>query len=256
MADLNKQKDTEPAEPVEDKPPETKEEQEKRVRKESRRKLRVSWKPDHSLTEVRLFTHDPEEELGPRDRSQRQAGDVKGEGRVLKLHKDIDELGEEDEGGIREENLLNYREPSGMESSRPEATPQMLMSLEMDIDITPDDRARNYIKRGGTQEPTSPETKAQEHREATTLMVFYTSLADIPPSPKEPPPPSEDGIIPDPQSFGDLPDHVKVSPSFPVLDILVQYLMNLRVGSARTVLFFHQSQASTRCAAECTQQPV
>lgn len=96
------------------------------------------------------------------------------------------------------------------------------MSLEMDIGISPDDRAKNYIKRGGTQEPTSPEKKAQEHREVTTLMVFYTSLADIPPSPKEPPPPSEDEIIPDPQSFGDLPDHVKVSPSFPVLDILVQ----------------------------------
>ena len=210
MADLDKPKDPGPVEPTEDKPPETEEERKKRLRKEARRRLRVSWKPDHSLTEVRLFTHDPEEELGPGDRQQRQAGDVKGEGRILKLHKDLDELGEEDEGGIKEENLLGYYEPSGMRSLMFPALTYVLIDLEIDnADITPDDRARNYVKRGGTQEPTSPEKQAQEHREATTLMVFYTSLADIPPSPKEPPPPSDDEIVPDVQQFGELPDHVK-----------------------------------------------
>lgn len=210
MADLNKQKDPAPAEPAEDKPPETEEERKKRLRKEARRRLRVSWKPDHSLTEVRLFTHDPEEELGPGDRPQRQAGDVKGEGRILKLHKDLDELGEEDEGGIKEENLRDYHVSSGMPSSKSPDVMYLLTKSEIDnADITPDDRARNYIKRGGTQQPTSPEKQAQEHREATTLMVFYTSLADIPPSPKEPPPPSEDEIVPDAQPFGELPDHVK-----------------------------------------------
>lgn len=91
-----------------------------------------------------------------------------------------------------------------------------LTVLETDSNLTPDDRARNYVKRGGTQEPTSPEKKVQEHRESTTLMVFYTSLADVPPSPKEPPPPSEDEIIPDEQAFGELPDHIKVSNSFHV----------------------------------------
>lgn len=114
MADLDKQKDPGPPEPAEDKPPETEEERQKRIRKEARRKLRVSWKPDHSLIEVRTFTHDPEEELGPGDRPQREAGDVKGEGRILKLHKDVDELGEEDESGSREVNLLDYRVPFGM----------------------------------------------------------------------------------------------------------------------------------------------
>lgn len=210
MADLDKPKDPGPVEPIEDKPPETEEERKKRLRKEGRRRLRVSWKPDHSLTEVRFFTHDPEEELGPGDRQQRQAGDVKGEGRILKLHKDLDELGEEDEGGIKEENLIDYRELSSMQSLKLPHLIYVLTSLEIDnADITPDDRARNYIKRGGTQEPTSPEKQAQEHREATTLMVFYTSLADIPPSPKEPPPPSDDEIVPDVQIFGELPDHVK-----------------------------------------------
>lgn len=213
MADLNKQKEPEPAQPVEEGPPETEEEREKRLHKESRRKLRVSWKPDNSLTEVRFFTHDPEEELGPGDRPQREAGDVKGEGRILKLHKDVDELGEEDEGAIREVNLLGYRVPSGIYSSprHVDVYVTKLTISETDSDLPSEDRARNYIKRGGTQEPTSPEKKAQEHREATTLMVFYTSLADVPPSPKEPVPPSEDEVVPDEQIFGELPDHVKVS---------------------------------------------
>ena len=211
MADLNKQKEPEPAQPVEERPPETEEEREKRLRKESRRKLRVSWKPDHSLTEVRLLTHDPEEELGPGDRPQREAGDVKGEGRILKLHKDVDELGEEDEGGIREVNILEYRIPFGTDPFPRHVDVDLtkLTALETASDLPSEDRSRNYIKRGGTQEPTSPEKKAQEHREATTLMVFYTSLADVPPSPKEPAPPSEDEIVLDEQAFGELPDHVK-----------------------------------------------
>ena len=35
-------------------------------------------------------------------------------------------------------------------------------------------------------EPKSAQKKAEEDRQATTLMVFYSSLADIPPSPREP----------------------------------------------------------------------
>ncbi|KAE8152465.1 hypothetical protein BDV25DRAFT_150910 [Aspergillus avenaceus] len=191
MADLNKQKDTTPSEPAEDKPPETEEERQKRLRKEARRKLRVTWKPDDALTEVRLFTHDPEEELGPGDRAQ---GDIKGEGSVLKLHRDLEDLEEEEDGtGMREENMRDYYEPSEIEF----------------VEITPEDRSRNNIKRGGLQQPTSAEKQAQEHREATTLMVFYTSPADIPPSPKEPPPPSEEEMATEPGAFGELPDSVK-----------------------------------------------
>lgn len=102
MADLNKPKQAPTPKPAEDQPPETEDERAKRLRKEERRKLRVTWKPDDALTEVRLFTHDPDEELGPGDGSLRSRGDVKGEGSVLKLHKDMDELEEEDLGGIRE----------------------------------------------------------------------------------------------------------------------------------------------------------
>ncbi|OJJ36458.1 hypothetical protein ASPWEDRAFT_407118 [Aspergillus wentii DTO 134E9] len=193
MADLNKQKDPVAAEPAEDKPPETEEERKKRLRKEARRKLRVSWKPEESLTEVRLFTHDPEEELGPGDSATREVGDVKGEGRALKLHRDAAELEEDDDGGIREEAFLDYHE---------------LIAID-DGELTADDRSRNCIKRLGTQEPTSPEKTAQDHREANSLMVFWTSPADVPPTPKEPPTPSDDEIVTDEVPFGELPDHVK-----------------------------------------------
>lgn len=212
MADLNKQKEPAPAQPAEDRPPETEEERKKRLRKEARRKLRVTWKPDTQLTEVRLFTHDPEEELGPGDHLQREAGDVKGEGSVLKLHRDLDEE-EDDDGGIREEQLLEYYEPSGkslplLMVNYPDWT--LTGSVIDNGEITPDDRARNFIKRGGTQEPESLEKKAQEHREATTLMVFYTSPADVPSTPKEPPPPEAEETAPEVVVFGELPDHVKV----------------------------------------------
>ncbi|KAE8312233.1 hypothetical protein BDV41DRAFT_565219 [Aspergillus transmontanensis] len=196
MADLNKQKESPPSEPAENMPPETEEERTKRLRKEARRKLRVTWKPDDSLTEVRLFTHDPDEELGPGDHAQREAGDVKGEGSVLKLHRDLDEFDEEEDGGVREESLRDYYEPSEIDFA----------------DITSEDRSRNNIKRAGTQQPTSAEKEAQEHREATTLMVFYTSAADVPPSPKEPPPPSEDEPATEAVALGEIPDHVKNAP--------------------------------------------
>ena len=118
MAEISKPKEPTVTIPTEEKPQETEEERHKRLRKESRRKLRVTWKPDETLTEVRLFTHDPAEELGPGDGFSRGAGDVKGEGSVLKLHKDLEELEEDDLGGIRETVLRDYYTLSGKSSTR------------------------------------------------------------------------------------------------------------------------------------------
>ncbi|KAJ5329938.1 Zinc finger CCCH-type [Penicillium brevicompactum] len=191
MADLNKPKEAPAPKPVEDQPPETEEERTKRLRKEERRKLRVTWKPDDDLTEVRLFTHDPDEELGPGDGSMRSLGDVKGEGSVLKLHKDLDELEEEDLGGIREEAFTDDYQIS---------------TIDYDFEAPMDG---NFIKRGGPLVPASPEKEAQDHREATTLMVFHTSPADMPDTPKEPPTPDPEEIVPDVVPFGELPDLVK-----------------------------------------------
>jgi hypothetical protein len=192
MADLSKPKQEVVAKPVEDKPPETEEERQKRLRKEARRKLRVTWKSDDQLTEIRLFTHDPDEELGPGDGSMRGMGDVKGEGSVLKLHKDLEELEEDDLGGIRETTLNEY---TGLSEIHIESA---------------DMKSANFIKRGGDEPPVSTEKTAQEQREATTLMVFHASPADVPPTPKEPPAadPNESAteVIP----FGEIPDNIKV----------------------------------------------
>jgi hypothetical protein len=211
MADLSKPKQAPVAKPVEERPPETEEEREKRLRKETRRKLRVTWKPDDSLTEVRLFTHDPDEELGPGDNSLRGVGDVKGEGSVLKLHKDLEELEEDDLGGIREISLHDYTSLTG-ESATLISLGLMLTRIAIDIDLG-DLKTANFIKRGGEALPESPEKEAQDQREATTLMAFYTSPADIPPSPKEPPASetnSNDDAAPELVVFGEVPDHVKV----------------------------------------------
>lgn len=197
--------------PTEERPPESTEEKEKRLRKESRRKMRVTWKPDDSLTEVRLFTHDPEEELGPGDGSLRGMGDVKGEGSVLKLHKDLEELEEEDMGGIRETNLHDY---IGLSGEFPPwlLTQRINLLTELGIEFESKEmKDANFIKRGGEQQPSSPEKAAQDHRESTTLMVFYTSPADVPSTPKEPPAPDPDETVADEVQFGELPDHVKVS---------------------------------------------
>ncbi|KAJ5930126.1 Zinc finger CCCH-type [Penicillium verhagenii] len=192
MADLSKPKETVVIKPTEERPPETEEERTKRLRKEERRRLRVSWKPDDSLTEVRLFTHDPDEELGPGDGSLRSAGDVKGEGSVLKLHKDLEELEEDDLGGMRETSYGDYPALSNI----------VIESDEM--------KNGNFIKRGGNQIPDSPEKIAQDLRESTTLMVFHASPADIPSTPKEAPAPDADEVVSDAVPFGELPDHIKV----------------------------------------------
>lgn len=210
LADLNKPKDTASEKPTEERPPETEEERKKRLRKEERRRLRVTWKPDDSLTEIRLFTHDPEEETGRDSSSIRDVGDIKGEGRVLKEHKDLDDLEDDEEVGAKEEELQPYGGVSGTPICVSADSRSRLTLLEIDFTvIEAEDRARNYVKRAGNLQPSSPEKQAQEHREATTLMVVHASPADIPSTPKEPPPPGDEEKAPEEVSFGELPDHVK-----------------------------------------------
>jgi hypothetical protein len=196
MADLSKPKQAVVAKPAEDKPPETEEERQKRLRKEARRKLRVTWKPDDQLTEVRLFTHDPDEEIGPGDGSMRGMGDVKGEGSVLKLHKDLEELEEDDLGGIRETTLNEYNGLSEI----------LIESADM--------KSANFVKRGGDKPPVSTEKTAQEQREATTLMVFHASPADVPPTPKEPPAVDLNETASEVIPFGEISDNVKVCSAY------------------------------------------
>ena len=48
------------------------------------------------------------------------------------------------------------------------------------------ERDQNYMSRAGHQNPESDERKIQDQRDSSTLMVVYPTLADIPPSPREP----------------------------------------------------------------------
>ena len=56
--------------------------------------------------------HDPEEELGHDDSMIRDVGDVGGEGRMLKMHKELEIMDEDDESNAGEEELAPWRPPS------------------------------------------------------------------------------------------------------------------------------------------------
>ncbi|KAL9623900.1 MAG: hypothetical protein Q9160_001892 [Pyrenula sp. 1 TL-2023] len=190
LAGLNKPKEAEEKK-EEDHPQETEEERAKRLRKEARKKLRVSWKPDASLTDVRIFEHHPDEEIGRADSMRRDIDDVGGEGRMLKKHKEMDDLDEDEESRANGEDLAPYSPPT-----------------EISYSFDPDpDASGNFVKRGGSNIPSSPEREAQDRREETTLMVVYTSPSDAPPTPKEPATAGddEDDYSP-PTAFGDPTD--------------------------------------------------
>jgi hypothetical protein len=126
MATLNAQKDAPPVKVEETRKTESPEEKRKRLRKESRRRLRVSFKADEDLVQVREFVHDPDEELGHEDSQVRDVGDSRGEGQMLKMHKDLDIDDEED-----------YEPPD--EISLPEwHDPLRTYELPCDLDLTDD----------------------------------------------------------------------------------------------------------------------
>ncbi|GME62662.1 c-x8-c-x5-c-x3-h type zinc finger protein [Neofusicoccum parvum] len=177
MANLTKPKEQQPAaKPEENRPPETEEEKTKRLRKEARRKLRVKWADDSTgnktlLESVRFFTHDPDEEIGHDASMVRDVGDVGGEGRMFKQHKDMMDL-DDDDDRLSEEDFRKWKMPSMVDFSR----------------VDDQERNRNYEPYGGgVMQVESPEKAVQEQHEASTLLVFYTSPGDIPPCPREPP---------------------------------------------------------------------
>jgi hypothetical protein len=89
---------------------ETEEEKAKRLRKQERRKLRVTFKPDDSLREIRYFEHDPEEDRRNDVSMIPDVSDVGGEGRMLKAHKDRED--EDDDGTASEESLAPWNIPT------------------------------------------------------------------------------------------------------------------------------------------------
>jgi hypothetical protein len=171
MASLLKPKEQEAAPVKSEKqlPPETPEEKAKRLRKEARRHLRVTFKPDTALVQIKYFSHDPEEELGHDENFVRDAGDIGGEGRMFKQHKELEEEDDEDDETDLEDEA--WQEPSLVDFSTVEASA----------------RESNYAPYGGGRLiPTCPEKEANIRRENATLMVFYADAKDIPSSPREP----------------------------------------------------------------------
>jgi Zinc finger domain len=186
LANMSKPKPVEEKK-VDEKPHETEEERKKRIRKEERRKLRVSWAPEGDLVQIKHFAHDPEEEINPADSAMRDVGDVGGEGRMLKLHKGLEDLDDEEDGGTGVEELESYATPS-----------------EVDFSVIEEEALKgNFVRRGGTQKPESPESEAQESREQTTLMVVYALPSDVPPTPKEPPATADEDDYSPETSFGE-----------------------------------------------------
>ena len=111
IANLNKPKEVTPNKRApDDRPEETEEQRNKRLRKKSRAHLRVKWKPDSILVETRYFRHDPEEELEHDPNVIHD--DFKNEGKMLKLHKDREEFDEE-ENIAEETEFMPWRTPTG-----------------------------------------------------------------------------------------------------------------------------------------------
>jgi hypothetical protein len=138
------------------------------LRKESRRHLRVTFRPDASLVDVRYFHHDPEEELGHEENFVRDAGDIGGEGRMFKQHRDMEMDEDEEEAEV---DYRPWQDVSEVDFSR----------------VDEEDRKRNYAPYGGGQlQAVSAEAEANRQHENATLMVIYSHPSDIPSSPREP----------------------------------------------------------------------
>lgn len=146
---------------------ETPEEKAKRLRKESRRKLRVSWKPESELVQTRIFHKDDEEDEGRASNMIQDAADDRSEGMVLKQRAGMDE--DEDDEDVPYQPWLG--------------------PVEIDLSLLPEEtRNKNFVTRGGNVTFSTEEQKRIAEREQRELMAIYTDPADIPPSPKSPPP--------------------------------------------------------------------
>lgn len=160
---------------------ETPEEKAKRLRKESRRKLRVSWKPENELVQIKVFHKDDEEDEGRASNMIRDAADDRSEGMVLKQRAGMEE--EEDDEDVPYQPWIG--------------------PVETDFSSLPDEtRQKNFVTRGGNVSFSTEEQKRIAEREQRELMAIYTDPADIPATPKSPP--QENAALPT-QRVGQLP---------------------------------------------------
>ncbi|PHH64327.1 hypothetical protein CDD81_4684 [Ophiocordyceps australis] len=145
---------------------ETTEQRAKRLRKEARRRLRVTWKPEAELVQVKVFEKDDDEDEGRDVNMIRDAADDRSEGMMLKRR--ANEAFDEDDDDAP---LRSWRMLTRMDTSR----------------LSEEARSKNYVTRGGLVTFTTEEQKRMAEREQQELMVIYTDPNDIPPTPKSPP---------------------------------------------------------------------
>ncbi|KAF5662208.1 transcription factor [Fusarium heterosporum] len=185
---INAPKAESPAAPKESIGPETSEspeERAKRLRKEARRKLRVSWKPESELVQVKIFHKEDAEDEGREQNMIRDAADDRSEGMVLKQRANEEEEEEDDD--------VPYQPWMG--------------PVETDLSRLPTDvRNKNFVTRGGNVTFTTDEQQRIADREQRELMAIYTDPDDIPPSPKSPPPETAEASQ---QKTQYLPDDIK-----------------------------------------------
>ncbi|KAL1837940.1 hypothetical protein VTJ49DRAFT_3235 [Mycothermus thermophilus] len=176
-------------------PSETPEQRERRLRKEARRHLRVSFKSGDALVEVREFTREPEEiaeankaRLG---RELYRTMNSEESEMMKRLHRGqamIDDEFEDREWGS----------PSAIDFSS----------------IPQEQRERTYITRGGLKAFETEEQKRTRERELNELMVIYHNREDIPPSPRSP--------LPSPSAGERLPSPIYLNPQAPQYEELMR----------------------------------
>ncbi|KAG9255753.1 uncharacterized protein F5Z01DRAFT_673048 [Emericellopsis atlantica] len=148
-------------------PLETEEERTKRLRKEARRNLRVSWKPASELVQIKVFEKEESEDEGRHVNMVRDAADDKSEGMVLKQRANVED---DDSDSDDEVPFKPWMAPLGLDySPLPEST-----------------REKNYVTRGGRVTFRTEEQEAIAKREGEVLIAAYATDADIPPSPSSP----------------------------------------------------------------------
>ncbi|KAK3308007.1 uncharacterized protein B0T15DRAFT_93696 [Chaetomium strumarium] len=151
-------------------PNETPEQRARRLRKESRRGLRVAFKSGDALVEVREFMRHPEEIA----ESLSMARNAATEGRY-KNSEESEMMKRLHSGkGIKafEINDRDWEELSG---------------IDFAAHIISEQRAKTYDTRGGLRTFETEEQKLTMERESKELMVIYHNSADIPPTPRSPP---------------------------------------------------------------------
>ncbi|KAJ9156375.1 C-x8-c-x5-c-x3-h type zinc finger protein [Pleurostoma richardsiae] len=155
---------------------ETPEEKERRLRKEKRRKLRVTWKED--LTQVRVFHKDDAEDdeinsmvPGARDERSEGLSLKRGHEEGIKLDEDEDD------------------DPP----YRPWEAPNPI-----DFSVIPNEkRQKSFVTRGGVLEFETDQQKFIRERESREIMAYYEHPSQIPPTPRSPRPvPEKEPALP------------------------------------------------------------